>query len=98
MNNNKSPHILNTASNLLGFCFIIITSLKISNKSNQTIVDEMLAFTSLFFLVSSILSFLSMQSKTADKSNRFELIADWFFLSGLISLLVEIVIIVFNLF
>lgn len=28
--NNNSQHILNTSSNLLGFCFIVLTSLKVT--------------------------------------------------------------------
>ena len=27
--NDKSPHILNAASNLLGLCFVVLTSLKL---------------------------------------------------------------------
>ena len=36
MAGNKSEHILNTSSNLLGFCLIVLTSLKIqSTMQNQ---------------------------------------------------------------
>ena len=35
MKRNTSPHILNTAANLLGFCLFVITSLHISNKREE---------------------------------------------------------------
>jgi hypothetical protein len=33
--NNKSPHILNASSNLLGICFVVLTSLKVLNISKN---------------------------------------------------------------
>lgn len=35
----KSAHILNTSANLLGFCLIVITSLHIGNKTQNTYAD-----------------------------------------------------------
>ena len=40
MANKTSQHILNTSSNLLGFCLIVITSLQITNKAESTLLDE----------------------------------------------------------
>ncbi|HNQ00502.1 MAG TPA: hypothetical protein PKK99_15680, partial [Bacteroidia bacterium] len=56
----KSSHILNTSSNLLGFCLVVITSLKVNNYSEKTLIDEFTALSALLFMASSILSFLSM--------------------------------------
>ncbi|WP_431198565.1 hypothetical protein ACRQ5D_28840 [Mucilaginibacter sp. P25] len=38
--NDKSPHILNAASNLLGLCFVVLTSLKFLKMSDRTYIDE----------------------------------------------------------
>lgn len=97
MNSSKSPHILNTSSNLLGFCFIIITSLKIGNKSNQTFIDEFVIVASLFFMSSSILSFLSIKTNSEKHADFFEKVADYLFMTGLLILFLVIVFIAFNI-
>lgn len=98
MDNNKSPHILSTSSNLLGICFIVLTSMNAFNKRSQTIIDEVVAFAALLFMVCSITSFLSIRSKKVTLSERYETIADYLFLCGLFILFLVIVIIVFNIF
>lgn len=92
----KSPHILNAASNLTGICFILITSLRIfSNRGERTIIDEAAALAILFFMTSCILSFLSMRS-SGTRSNTLETYADYVFLSGLGLLFVVTLLFVFN--
>ena len=60
--NEKSPHILNTSANLLGLCFIVLTTLKANNHTEGTIIDELTAVAIIMFMTSCILSFLSMRS------------------------------------
>ncbi len=91
----KSPHILNTSATLLGLCFIVLTSLKLNNKSEATLIDEFTAIAILFFMVSSFLSFLSMRSKSIP-SLRYEKFADFIFLSGLFFLFLTTILILFN--
>ncbi|WP_300599316.1 hypothetical protein [Niabella sp.] len=92
----KSPHILNAASNLTGICFILITSLRIfSNRGERTVIDEAAAVAILFFMTSCILSFLSMRS-SGIKSIRLETYADYAFLAGLGLLFVTTILFVFN--
>lgn len=62
-NKNKSPHILNTSSQLLGLCFIVLTAIKIQNLKHVTIIDEITAMAAMLFMASSILSFLSIRDK-----------------------------------
>jgi hypothetical protein len=38
--NKIAPHILNASSNLLGICFVVLTSLKVLNVAKNTIIDE----------------------------------------------------------
>ena len=66
MNDNKenSPHILNASSNLLGICFIVLTSLKLLNKGSQTIIDDITLVAIILFMGSCIFSFLSLRSKS----------------------------------
>lgn len=93
---NKSPHILNTSSNLLGLCFIVLTSLRLLNLQQKSIIDEVVSICALVFMTSSILSFLSMKAGIPKKAARYENLADYFFISGLGILFLVIVIITFD--
>ncbi|MEI6411828.1 MAG: hypothetical protein WCR52_20720 [Bacteroidota bacterium] len=93
----KSSHILNTSSNLLGFCFFILTSIKMVDHQNETIIDESMAVAALIFMTASILSFLSIRSNNEKRSDWYESVADWFFITGLIILFFVILIITFHL-
>jgi hypothetical protein len=82
--NNKSPQILNSASNFLGFCFLVITSLKFFKLSGKTFVDEITAVCFVIFMFSCLCSFLSIRSKNVKRSVLYETVAEYSFLSGLI--------------
>ncbi|MCA2004472.1 MAG: hypothetical protein LDL01_01630 [Ignavibacterium sp.] len=84
MTNIKSPHILSTASNLLGFCLLVLTSLKISKFQEATLIDEFTGAASILLIAASVLSFLSMRSKNEKRSEYYERIADTIFLSALV--------------
>ncbi len=92
----KSPHILNTSSNLLGLCFIVLTSLHALNLKEATVIDEFTAVACIFFMTSSILSFLSMR-KWTKQSERYEKIADVVFLGGLVCLFVTTMLLVLGI-
>ena len=94
--NDNSQHILTTSSNLLGFCFIVLTSLKVLKLQETTVIDEITAVAILFFMTSSIMSFMSMRS-TKKFGIRYEYIADIIFLSGLLLLFVTTMLITFNI-
>lgn len=82
--NEKSPHILNASSNLLGICFIVLTSLKLLDKSRNTVIDEITVIAIILFMASCILSFLSIRNTSSNKkSELLERIADFIFLGGL---------------
>src|SRR5258708_29679916 len=84
MSNNKSEHILNTSSNLLGFCLVVLTSLKISKYNAVSIIDELTGVGTIFLIVSSILSFLSIRSGKENISVRYEKIAENIFIIALV--------------
>lgn len=81
----KSPHILGTSANLMGFCFVVLTSVKIANLQESTFIDEGASLAILLFMASCLLSFLALREKNAE---RLERMADLLFLGGLIVLLV----------
>jgi hypothetical protein len=94
-NNDKSPHILNASSNLLGICFVVLTSLKLLNISHKTIIDELTCGAILLFMASCLLSFLSIRGNL--RHSRFERIADYLFISGILLLVVTTVFLSLNL-
>lgn len=90
MKTGKQPHILTTASNLLGISLLIVTGLKISNASINSYADDISLFAALFMLLSCILSYLSMGLETEKLSEKLENLADIFFMAGLLSLFAAI--------
>lgn len=93
---NRSPHILSTSANLLGFCFIVLTSVKISKLNQSSYIDEGAALAIIIFLSSCLLSFMAMRSNSA-RGPKMERLADILFLLGLIVLLITTLLIVFNI-
>lgn len=87
----KSSHILNTSSNLLGLCFLVLTSLKLFDLKQKSLVDEAVTAAALLFMFSTLLSFLSIRTETVSRSNRYETIADYSFLAGLAILFLVII-------
>lgn len=92
-NDHTSSHVLNASSNLLGLCFVVLTSLKILNLSHKTIIDELTTTCALLFMTSAILSFLSIKKK----NRRYENNADYVFLCGLLILFATTLLFSFNI-
>ena len=91
--NNRAPHILNASSNLLGLCFVVLTSLKILKFSNTTLIDELTIVATILFMTSCCLSFLSIRGNTT----RYENTADITFLLGLVILFITTLLFSFNI-
>ena len=91
----RSSHILNASSNLLGICFIVLTSLKLLNQSDKTIIDEIAILAIILFMASCIFSFLSLRSDEK-RSRWMEKMADIIFLAGLTVLFVTTLLFSFN--
>lgn len=94
--NNKSSHILNTSATLFGFCFVVLSSLKRFRISERTHMDQVAMISMFLFLTSCTFSFLSLRS-LSDRSQKYEKIADYIFLSGLFSLFFDTFFIGFNI-
>ncbi|WEK20363.1 MAG: hypothetical protein P0Y49_04315 [Candidatus Pedobacter colombiensis] len=99
MEENKSPHILNTSATLLGLCFIVLTSIKVSKMQDSTLIDETTALAIVLFMISSILSFLSMRKEKtlSDRLENLEKMADFIFLFGLLVLFLTTMMVTFNI-
>jgi tellurite resistance protein TehA-like permease len=93
---NKSPHILNASSNLLGLCFVVLTSLKLLNVSHKTFIDELTTIAVLLFMASCLLSFLAIRGSMGNRS-RFEGLADYIFILGIVLLFVTTLLLSFDL-
>lgn len=94
--NERSPHILNASSNLLGLCFVVLTSLKLLNISNKTIIDELTTVAIILFMSSCILSFLSIRGNII-RYGKYENIADYLFLAGILILFITTILFSFNI-
>lgn len=79
----KTDHILSTSSNLLGFCLVVLTSLKISKYSQVSMIDEFTGAASVLLISSSLFSFLSIRSSQEKRAQFFERIADKIFIVAL---------------
>lgn len=92
----KSPHILSASSNLVGFSFIVLTTVQALHVSSTTILDEVASVEILLFSASCLLSFLSIRSSSENRSRLYEDIADATFFVGLAMLFAAAAIILFS--
>jgi uncharacterized membrane protein (DUF485 family) len=92
---NNFPHILTASSTLLGLCFIVLTTFKLSDNHETSMIDECTSVAILMFMIASILSYLSMR-KATEPGKYYEKLADIVFLTGLGFLFLITVFITFN--
>ena len=81
MPNKTSQHILGTSANLLGFCLFIITSLHLTNKSENSLIDEFTSVVALLLTISTIFSFISIRTADKKREDKLEQIADYLFIN-----------------
>lgn len=93
--NLKAPQILNASSNLLGFCFVVLTSIKVLKLNHQTFIDDITIFSFMAFAFSSVFSFLSIRSSSGRK-DIFDKIADFTFITGLVLIFVTAALVTLN--
>ena len=94
MGKNTSQHILPTASNLLGFCLFVITSLHISKRSETSNIDEFTAFIALFIAFSCLCSFIALRTQNTELEQRMETIAEYLFMVSLAGILFIILLLI----
>jgi hypothetical protein len=97
MQDSKNPHILNAAANLLGVCFFIITGIHFASAEELLEIDRAVLLASLFFLTSCTLSYLSIRATALSLiEEKFERYADYFFLAGIFTLFVVMLLLTFE--
>lgn len=96
MANKTSQHILGTSANLLGFCLFVITSLHLTNKSENNLIDEFTSVVALLLTIASVMSFISIRTENKKREYRLEIIADYLFIISLIGIMGIIAFIIFN--
>jgi hypothetical protein len=80
--NGLSTHILPTSATMIGVCMTVLSIGHLGPGGElRLILDKVLAFDALVFMVSALLSFMSMRSQ--DSAPRYEVRAEIVFLAGL---------------
>ncbi len=87
-------HILPTSSNLLGICFFVLSYIKLGDRSSRTLLDESVVLPIILFFTASVLSYMAMRSESGN--SRLERMADMVFMTGLLSLSIIALILVFE--
>ncbi len=93
--NNLGNHILPTAANLLGICFLIFSLAHFQDRLAATLLDEFSALALILFLVSCFFSYFSLRN---EKGERYEKYADITFLCGLVVMAVPVIILAVTYF
>ena len=93
MSSVTSQHILNASASLLGFCLIVITSLRITNRVEAHAIDQVTSLVAVLLTFSCLLSFISIRATHQTLARRCETIADYLFIASLLGLLLVIVVI-----
>jgi hypothetical protein len=83
MSNKTSQNIIGSATNLPGFCLVVISVIHISKKNQNSYADEFVSLIALLLTISCILSFTSLKTFSVRKEAAFEKIADFLFLLAL---------------
>jgi hypothetical protein len=87
---NRHPHILNASTNLLGICFVIIGSLKLTNMDPKSYSDEVAWVAACFLFFSTIFSYIGIRN--GDPKIWQGRLAEGSFLMGVFSLMISVVI------
>lgn len=83
---NLSHHIMPTSATMVGVCMTVIGIVRLLERgATATYTSEILAVDAVFFLASTLLSFMSLRMETVQGQGRqSEKLADWLFLLGLL--------------
>ena len=91
--------VFSVSAAMVGVCLTVIQliQMNVARKPN-TIVDEILAFDSIFFMIACVASFLALKSKRHSRfKRRMEKIGDGCFLLAISTMVVAITLVVYTL-
>ena len=97
LNPERAPHILNTSSNLLGFSFLILTSTRAIAPHEAGVITKLAATCVALFALSTMISYISIHSKSLIRSINIENFASHVFLLGQLVLTVGALLLSINL-
>ncbi len=95
MSRQRTDHILNAASNLLGIALVIIAGLNVSHAARNSFADEIAWVAAVCLGASCFLSYIALREENAGRG-RAEKWADRVFLMGLLALIGSIVVLAFE--
>lgn len=79
-----SIHIFSASAMMVGVCLTVIGIFQIGNlRKISSISDKLLAVDAAAFLISCILSYAALRTRTQNRRHRIERIADFMFIGGL---------------
>ncbi len=96
MANKTSQHILGTSTNLLGFCLFILTSLHITDKTENSLIDELTSIVALLLTISTVFSFVSIRTENKNREYKLELFADYLFFTSLLGVFIILTFLIVN--
>lgn len=91
-----SENILSAATGLLGFCFVVITSIHLNDATENTVIDELTSIISVLLIFSCIASFIKIRSNDSVMFIHWGKIADYLFLISLMGMMGIIVLVAFK--
>jgi hypothetical protein len=92
-------HIFTVSSAMVGVCLTVIGLIRvvITLGSVDTLTDDLLAGDALLFLISCLLSYWALRSRTLRRMHRIEKIADGIFLIAMIGMVVICALITYSI-
>jgi hypothetical protein len=93
-----SIHIFTASAAMVGVCLTVIGLLRVvlSIRGVGTFADELLALDAFIFLVSCLLSYFALRTRSARRMYRVERIADGLFITGLVLMVLACGLIVYE--
>ena len=92
-NRDIAHHILNSSTTMIGVCITVIALFRVMKTNLQTYADELLGIDTLVFTISALFSYASLRKNNNELPEK---IADFFFLMGMLLILVIVFIIVYT--
>jgi hypothetical protein len=83
----RSTHILNAATNLLGICLVIITGLTVTRSNDLSYADEIAWFAAFMFLISIAFAYTAI--RLARRDGWLPACCDWAFVLGIAGLILS---------
>ena len=92
-------HIFTVSSAMVGVCLTVIGLIRvvITLGTADTVADDLLAADALLFLVSCLLSYWALRSRSVHRMNRLEKVADAIFIIAMIGMVIICALITYNI-